>query len=230
MLQRIAHRVFQRGRVVGKCADRDRLAAGFGDGGGDDGAVAVVDAGGFQRLSRRDQLVAGREHRRPSAAAPRRSRQAAGRQHADLARADARAAPQQRLAARDVGAGVGDELPGRGRAAHLDRRRALARSARCARSSPRRRRRAASRRRSRWWWRCRRDVERRRMAAGDHFGIEGESVAACHRGAERYRRRAPQSRPRWSGRTAAHRSAPPRRRQDAAERRRRAARSPPRAA
>ena len=48
-------------------------------------------------------------------------RDAAGRQHADLARADDGAGAQQRFAARDVGAGIGDELSGRGGAADFDR-------------------------------------------------------------------------------------------------------------
>ena len=42
--KRLAHRFLQHRRVVGKGAEDDRLAAGFGNGGGDDGAVAVVDA------------------------------------------------------------------------------------------------------------------------------------------------------------------------------------------
>ena len=50
-------------------------------------------------------------------------RDAAGRQHADLARADDGAGAQQRLAARDVGAGIGHELPGRSGAADFDRAR-----------------------------------------------------------------------------------------------------------
>ena len=46
----------------------------------------------------------------------------AGRQHADLARPDKRAPPQHGLAARDVGAGVGDKLAGRDGAPDVDRR------------------------------------------------------------------------------------------------------------
>ena len=86
-----AHRLLERGLVVGKGAERHRLAAGFRDRRGDDGAVAVVDAAPAERLARRHQLVAGREHRhlRPPHHVDR--GEAAGRQHADLARADARA-------------------------------------------------------------------------------------------------------------------------------------------
>ena len=117
-------RLFERGVVVREGAERHRLAAGFGDRGGDDRAVAVVDAGRAERL-------AGATSSSPveSTATLRPAHhldlgEPAGRQHADLARADARAAPQQRLAARDVGAGIGDELAGRGGAAQVDRRRA----------------------------------------------------------------------------------------------------------
>jgi hypothetical protein len=45
---------------------------------------------------------------------------AAGRQHADFARADGHAGTQQKLAAGDVGTGMGDELAGGGGAPHLD--------------------------------------------------------------------------------------------------------------
>ena len=55
----------------------------------------------------------------------------AGRQHADLARADRLALAQQRLAARDVGAGVGDELARRDGAAQLDRRHVVSISSVC---------------------------------------------------------------------------------------------------
>ena len=124
-VERGAHRALERDLIVRKRAERHRLAAGFRDRGRHDGAVAVVD------------LRAGRAAR-PAPPVRRRSRaprpcgrrttstcgDAAGRQHADLARRDARAAAQHQFAARDVGAGVGDELPGRGGAAHVDRRRA----------------------------------------------------------------------------------------------------------
>ena len=43
--ERRAHRQFERDLFVGERAERHRLAAGFDDRGGDDGAVAVIDAG-----------------------------------------------------------------------------------------------------------------------------------------------------------------------------------------
>ena len=204
-----AHRALERGLVVREGAERHRLAAGFRDRGRDDRAVAVVDR---RRAAARSpgahQLVAGREHRdlRPPHHVD--LGDAAGRQHADLARADARAAPQQRLAARDVGARIGDELPGRDGAAHVDRRRAaVSTSSVCSiittASAPRgttppvaivvavpgv-------------------DLERRRMAAGDHLGVERAAGAARRRSRRRCRRRATRSRRRWRGRTAARRSA-----------------------
>ena len=109
----------------GNAPIRHRLAAGLGDGGGEDRAVGIIDAAGPQAIAERDQLVAGREHRdlRPPHHVDR--GQPAGRQHADLARADHLALAHQGLAARDVGAGVGDELPRRHAAAQLDRRNAL---------------------------------------------------------------------------------------------------------
>ena len=93
-IERRAHRELERDLVVGKRAERHRLAAGFGDGGRDDGAVAVVDAGRLERPAGRDQFVAGREHRHARPAHHLDGREPARRQHADLARADARAAPQ----------------------------------------------------------------------------------------------------------------------------------------
>ena len=121
--KRLAHRFFQRRLVVGKGTHGDRLAASFGDRGGNDGAIAVIDAGGAQRLAWRHQLVAGGKHRDVRPPHHGDARQPAGGEHADLARADARALTQQRLAAGDVGAGEGDELPGPDGAAQLDGRR-----------------------------------------------------------------------------------------------------------
>ncbi len=118
----------------GKAPSGDRLAAGLGDGGGDDRAVAVVD---LRRLAAlRPAPPARRRSRapRPAAAAPRRPRRGRSGQHADLARADARAAAQQRLAARDVGAGIGDELSRRRRRGAPRSPARRARSIRCARS------------------------------------------------------------------------------------------------
>ena len=48
--------------IVRERAERHRLAASFRDRGGDDRAVAVVDAAGTKRLAGLDQFVAGREH------------------------------------------------------------------------------------------------------------------------------------------------------------------------
>ena len=110
-------------RSSGKGAERHRLAAGLGDRRGDDRAVAVVDRGRPQRLA--EAPPARRRSRAPRPSAGARTStlgEPAGRQHADLARADPLAAPQQRLAARDVGARIADELAGRDRAADLDRR------------------------------------------------------------------------------------------------------------
>ena len=42
-----AHRGFENFFVVGERAEGDGQAARFGDGGGDDGAIAVVNAGGL---------------------------------------------------------------------------------------------------------------------------------------------------------------------------------------
>ena len=119
--ERLAHRGFEFFLVIGDGAEKHRLAAVLADRRGDDGAVGVVDRGRAQRLSRLHQFVAGGDHRDARPSRDRNLRDAAGRQHADLARADHGAGAQQILAARDVGAGIGDELPGRGGAADLDR-------------------------------------------------------------------------------------------------------------
>ena len=95
--ERPAHGDFERGLLVRERAERHRLAAGFDDGRGNDGAVAVVDAAGSQRPAGLDQLVAGRQHGDTRPAHHLDRGQAAGRQHADLARADPRAAAQQQF-------------------------------------------------------------------------------------------------------------------------------------
>ena len=46
----------------GNAPNGNRLAARFRDGGGNDGAIAVIDAGRTQRLAGLHQFVAGREH------------------------------------------------------------------------------------------------------------------------------------------------------------------------
>ena len=140
----------------GKAPNGDRLAAGFDDRRRDDRAVAVVDARAGR--ARRPAAPARRRSRAPRRAGLRTTSTSAMPQAASMpiSRDEMRRpAPQHHLAARDVGAGIGDELSGRDRAAHVDRRRAaLVDRARCARSSSRRRRRAAPRRRWRSWWRC----------------------------------------------------------------------------
>ena len=116
-------RELERDLVVRERAERHRLAARFRHRRRHDGAVAVVDRGG-------PSGAPGATSSSPvESTATLRSphdvdlRDAAGRQHADLARADARAAAQHHFAARDVGARVGNELAGRTRAAYVDRRR-----------------------------------------------------------------------------------------------------------
>jgi hypothetical protein len=174
--QRRAHRQFERDVFVGERAERHRLTAGFDDRGGDDGAVAVIDAGGRQRPAGLDQFVAGREH--GDARAPHHvdGSEPARREHADFARADARAAAQQRFAARDIGAGIGNELAARRGAAQRDGRRDLGfdqfgmldhhHRIGTARDD------AAGRDRGRG---AGQHFDGRRNAAGDHFGIERET-------------------------------------------------------
>ena len=82
-------------------------------------------------------------------------------------------APQHHLAARDVGAGIGDELAGRGGAAQVDRRCALVLDQLGMLDHHHRvgaaRNHAAGRDRG---GRAGRDLERRRMAAHDHLAVE----------------------------------------------------------
>ncbi len=154
--ERVAHRGFEHVLVVGKGAHGHGFAAGLGDRGGDDRAVAVIDRPGGsgapgETNSSPVESTATRGRRSTGTSA-----KAAGREHADLARADALAAPQHRLAAGHVGAGKRHELPGADGAAELDRRPLPGfPSVRCAPPSSPRRRRAGWRRRSRSWSRCR---------------------------------------------------------------------------
>ena len=60
--ERAAHGGVERGLVVRKRAERNRLAARFGDRRRDDRAVGVVDRAGPQREPERRQFVAGRQH------------------------------------------------------------------------------------------------------------------------------------------------------------------------
>ena len=99
---RRARRV-ERRLVVRKSAERHRLAAGFRHRRRHDRAVAVIDLRRPERAARRDQLVAGREHRHLRPAHHLDLGDAAGGQHADLARADAAcraAAPARRARCR----------------------------------------------------------------------------------------------------------------------------------
>ena len=80
-----AHGAFERRLVIGEGAERHRLAARLGHGGGDDRAVAVVDAGRRQWRAGRDELVAGREHGDARPPHHRDLREPARREHADLA-------------------------------------------------------------------------------------------------------------------------------------------------
>src|ERR1700716_3002205 len=88
-LERRAHGKFERHLIVGKGAEGNRFAARFHNRRGDDGAVAVVDPCRRERATRRHQFVAGREHRHFGLAHHLHRRDAAGREHADLARRDA---------------------------------------------------------------------------------------------------------------------------------------------
>ncbi len=110
--KRRAHGSFEGFFVVDNGAEKHRVAAVLGNRRGDDRAIAVVDRGGAQRRARLHQFVAGGDDSNPDRSRDRNLRDAAGRQHADLARADHGAGAQQSFAARDVGTGVGDVLPG----------------------------------------------------------------------------------------------------------------------
>ena len=157
-------------------AERRPARRRFRDRGRDDRAVAVVDRARPQRVARRDQFVAGRQHRDARPPHHVDLGEAARRQHADLARADDAcrgAAPFRRARCRS---------PHRRRTARArprDGRRSQARRRRptpSARSSPRRRRRAASRRRSRSRSRCRARPRGRRVPAGQDLRVEREAA------------------------------------------------------
>ena len=155
----------------------------------DDRAVGVVDRGRAQRLAGLHQFVAGREDGDARPARDGDLRDAAGRQHADLARADDGAGAQQRLAAGDVGAGIGRRIVRATRRGGF-RSRVGAATAGCARPSRRRRRRAAPARRSRSASPCPTAPAARRDAAGDHLVVEQQahrraSPPALARSAER---------------------------------------------
>jgi hypothetical protein len=120
--ERAAHSGIELVFVVGISAEGDRLAARFGDSGGDDRAIRVINRTGPERRAGLRQLVAGREHGDFRLAHDLDRGNAAGGQHADFARADQRAAAQERLAARHIGAGEGYELPRRDGAMQVDGR------------------------------------------------------------------------------------------------------------
>ena len=175
--ERVAHGEFEREVLVRKGAERHRFAAGFGDRRGNDRAVAVIDAARTKRPAGLDQFVAGRQHGDTRPAHDFDRGKAARREHADFARADMRSPAQQRLAARNVGAGIGDELSARHRAAQFDDRRGIVvhefgvldhhHGVGAARND------AAGRDGG-----CGagHDFDRRRNAAGDHFGIERQAL------------------------------------------------------
>ena len=188
-LQRLAHRGFELRLVVGDGAEKHRLAAVLRDRRRDDRAVGVVDRGRAQRLAGLHQFVAGGDDGDARPARDGDLRDAAGRQHADLARADDGAGAQQRLAAGDIGAGIGHELPGGSGAADFDR----ARSRRLRVLDhhdgvrPARHRTAGRDRRGR----SRQYRPRRRGAAGDHLVVQhhahrrrlagGSEIGGTHR-------------------------------------------------
>ena len=118
----LAQRGCEGSLLIGKSAEGDRLATCLRNGGRDDGAVAVIDASRRERPSGCDELVAGREHRHLRLAEDLDTADAAGRKHADLTRGDGCVAPQDHLSARDVGAGIGNELAKRRGAAHVNGR------------------------------------------------------------------------------------------------------------
>ena len=120
----VGDEALQHALLVGADAEGDRHSARLGDRGGEDRGVRIVNPAGPDRLSRRHDLVAGRDDRdqRP---APHLDRgEPDRRQHADLARGQHLAGAQHRLAAGEVAAGKGDELAGDRRAAHRDCRNA----------------------------------------------------------------------------------------------------------
>ena len=179
-IERAAHGELERNLFVGEGAKRDRLAAGFAHGRGDDGAVAVVNAGRPQRLAGLDQFIAGRQHGHARPAHHIDRRKPAGCEHADLSRANPGAAAQQGLAARNIGAGVRNKLPGRRRPFQFDRGRGTVieqlglfdhhhgvGAARNDAAGGDRRRGAG------------RHFDRRLDAAGDHFGIERKPLACA---------------------------------------------------
>lgn len=119
--QRLAHGSLELGFIVWNGAEENRLAAVLIDCGCDDGAIGVVDRGRPKCLSGLHQFITGGDHGNPRLPRNFHLGDAASRQHADLSRANDRAGAQQRLAARDVGSGIGHELARRNCATNIDR-------------------------------------------------------------------------------------------------------------
>jgi hypothetical protein len=168
--ERGTHRGLELRLIVGHGAEKLCLAAILRNRRGDDRAVGVVDRSRAQWLAGLHQFVARGDDgdTRPTRNGD--VRNAAGRQHPDLARADDGAGAQKRLAAGDIGAGIGDELSRRRGAADVDRAGARRlgmldhdNGVRAARH------RTAGRNRSS---RARQDRPRRRGAARDHLIVE----------------------------------------------------------
>ncbi len=118
--QRAAHGGLEPGFVVGNGPEEHGLAAVLVDRGGDDRTVGIVDRSGRKNPAGLNQFVAGRDHGNPRLARDSHLGNAAGGEHADLARADDGPGAQQGLAARNVGARIRHELPRRDGAPHVD--------------------------------------------------------------------------------------------------------------
>ena len=120
-LERLAHRRLEHRFVVRQGAAKHRFAAVFRHCCSHNGSVGVVDLCGRKTGAGLNEFIAGRQNGDARPARHRRLGDAAGRQHADLARPYERAGAQQNFAPRDVGARVRNELPGRGRTSQIDR-------------------------------------------------------------------------------------------------------------
>src|SRR5262249_31741275 len=95
-------------------------ATSFRDSGRDNCSITVIHASGLERPAWLNQFVAGGKHCDLWPSHSFDAIEPAGCQHSDLTRANARAAPQQGFAARDIRACVGNELPGICRAPQLN--------------------------------------------------------------------------------------------------------------
>ena len=110
--KRAAQGTLDRVLVIRKRAEINRFAAGLCDGRGENGAIAVEDARGTERIARPDELVAAGEHCHFGLAHDFQLSDAAGCQHPDLPRGEKCLSPQHGFAPRDIGAGIGYELSG----------------------------------------------------------------------------------------------------------------------